>query len=77
VWSEAAREELAAAVRDGGLSLTMFTALPAEASAYAQAIFAALHDADAAGLDALVIERVPDAPAWWAVADRLRRAAEA
>ena len=75
VWSEAARSELEAAVSAGGISLTTVTVLPAEASAYAQAIFAALHDADETGLDALVIERVPDAPGWWAVADRLRRAA--
>ena len=76
VWSDAARQDLAAAVRGGGVSLTTFTVLPADPSAYAQAIFAALHDADAAGLDTLVIERVPEAPGWWAVADRLRRAAE-
>ena len=77
VWSEAARTALEAAVRGDGLSLIKFTVLPPDAAAYAQAIFAALHEADAAGLDALVIERVPEAPEWWAVADRLRRAAEA
>ena len=76
VWSEAARSELEATVSGGGISLTTLTVLPAEASGYAQAIFAALHDADAAGLHALVIERVPVGPGWWAVADRLRRAAE-
>ena len=52
------------------------SALPADADGYAHGIFAALHDADEAALDALVIERVPESPAWWAVADRLRRAAE-
>ena len=77
VWSEAARLDLEAALRDGRLALATFTALPPDAAAYGQAIFAALHDADAAGLDALFIERVPEAPEWWAVADRLRRAAEA
>lgn len=77
VWSDAARSALEAAVRAGGFALATFTVLPPDAAAYAQAIFAALHDADAAGLDALVIERVPEAPEWWAVADRLRRAAEA
>jgi L-threonylcarbamoyladenylate synthase len=77
VWSEAARGELATAIQDGLLALTSFTTLPPHAAAYAQAIFAALHDADAAGLDALFIEGVPESPEWWAVADRLRRAAEA
>jgi L-threonylcarbamoyladenylate synthase len=55
-------------------SLTTAAMLPADAEAYAHGIFAALHDADAAKLDVLFVERVPDAPAWWAVADRLRRA---
>ena len=77
VWSEGARLEFEAAHRDGRLALASFTTLPADAAAYAQAIFAALHDADAAGLDALFVERVPESPEWWAVADRLRRAAEA
>ncbi len=77
VWSEGARVELEAALRGGTLSLTTFTTLPPDAAAYAHAIFAALHDADAAGLDALFLERVPESPEWWAVADRLRRAAEA
>jgi L-threonylcarbamoyladenylate synthase len=77
VWSEPAKLELEAAHRDGRVALASFTTLPPDAGAYAQAIFAALHDADAAGLDALFIERVPESPEWWAVADRLRRAAEA
>jgi L-threonylcarbamoyladenylate synthase len=77
VWSDAARAALEAALRDGRLALATFTALPPDAAAYGHAIFAALHDADAAGLDALFIERVPESPEWWAVADRLRRAAEA
>jgi L-threonylcarbamoyladenylate synthase len=77
VWSEPAKVEFAAALRDGRLALASFTALPPDAGAYAQAIFAALHDADAAGLDALFVERVPESAEWWAVADRLRRAAEA
>lgn len=77
VWSDAARTALEAARRDGRLALTTFTALPPDAAAYGHAIFAALHDADAAGLDALLIERVPESAEWWAVADRLRRAAEA
>jgi L-threonylcarbamoyladenylate synthase len=76
VWSDAARASLGAAA-SAGLALATSAALPADAEGYARALFAALHDADAAALDALVIEAVPDAPAWWAVADRLRRAATA
>ena len=75
-WSDEARVALEAAAR-AGLALGWSTALPAEAAGYAYGLFAALHDADAAALDALVVERVPDAPAWWAVADRLQRASRA
>jgi len=50
-------------------------ALPAAPEPYAQALFAALHTIDAAGVDLLVIEQVPEGPAWWAVRDRLTRAA--
>jgi L-threonylcarbamoyladenylate synthase len=71
VWSAEAR---AAVVR--GVTLASLATLPDDAEGYARVMFAALHDADAASLDILVIERVPDEPGWWAVADRLRRAAE-
>ncbi|MDB5221016.1 MAG: hypothetical protein JWO86_8943 [Myxococcaceae bacterium] len=67
VWSAEAK-------RDVGF--TFVATLPPDPEGYGRAIFAALHDADAASLDILVIERVPDDPGWWAVADRLRRAAE-
>jgi len=76
VWSPEARTALDAASRSGGLVLARLSVLPEDAEGYGRAIFAALHDADEATLDALVVERVPDEPAWWAVADRLRRAAE-
>jgi L-threonylcarbamoyladenylate synthase len=64
------------ALQSRALTLVTLMVLPADADGYAHALFAALHEADDANLDALVIERGPDAPAWWAVADRLRRAAE-
>ncbi len=77
IWSaEAKRDVTAARNATPGTALVTLAALPADPDGYAHAIFAALHDADEAGLDVLVIERVPDAEAWWAVADRLRRAAE-
>ena len=49
--------------------------MPARAESYASLLFAALHDLDAAGVSAIVVEQVPDAPIWDAVRDRLRRAA--
>ena len=69
-WSAAARAALE------GLALASLLVLPADADGYAHGLFAALHEADAHALDALIVEAVPDAPAWWAIADRLRRAAE-
>lgn len=75
VWSPEATRETANAA-GGTVALASRSALPDDPEGYAHGIFAALHEADDAALDVLVIERVPDAPAWWAVADRLRRAAE-
>ena len=83
VWSEDASLALGVAAPRAGLALASSIPLrwirwlPAEATGYAYGLFAALHDADEASLDALVIERVPDDPAWWAIADRLERAARA
>jgi L-threonylcarbamoyladenylate synthase len=42
---------------------------------YAAALYDALHAADAAGVQDLVVEAVPDSSAWDAVRDRLTRAA--
>lgn len=47
--------------------------LPPDAEGYARGLYAALHDLDAA-VAVMVIEAVPDTPAWEGVADRLRRA---
>ena len=49
-------------------------ALPDDAPAYAARLYAALHYLDDAACDAIVVEAVPDDPAWAAVRDRLRRA---
>lgn len=49
--------------------------LPAEPAAAAQVLYASLHRLDAAGLDALLIERPPAGPEWAGVRDRLQRAA--
>jgi len=53
----------------------MLRQLPADAAAYASQLFATLHELDARGVAAIVVESVPDAPIWDAVRDRLRRAA--
>jgi L-threonylcarbamoyladenylate synthase len=42
--------------------------------AYARALFATLHALDETGVDAVVVEAVPEGDAWLAVADRIRRA---
>lgn len=49
--------------------------LPDDAEGYASGLFAALHTLDALGLSSITIEDVPDEPTWWAVRDRLKRAA--
>jgi L-threonylcarbamoyladenylate synthase len=49
--------------------------LPDTPEAYARALYAALRQLDLAGNDLILAETVPAAPAWAAVADRLRRAA--
>lgn len=75
VWSREAARDVSLAAASGALALVTIASLPDDAEAYARGIFAALYDADEASLDALIVERVPDAPSWWAVADRVRRAA--
>ncbi|MDB5212581.1 MAG: hypothetical protein JWO86_508 [Myxococcaceae bacterium] len=75
VWSAEAKRDTGAGSASP-FTLASVAMLPADPDGYAHSIFAALHDADEASLDVLVIERVPDEPGWWAVADRLRRAAE-
>jgi L-threonylcarbamoyladenylate synthase len=54
----------------GGVSV-----IPHDADAFARAIYAALHQCDEAGAELIVVEALPDAPEWRAIADRLRRAA--
>lgn len=48
--------------------------LPSDAEGYARALFGILHELDDAGVAAIVVHDVPAGDAWWAVADRLRRA---
>jgi L-threonylcarbamoyladenylate synthase len=48
--------------------------LPHEAARYARLLYLTLHELDDAHVDAIVVEEVPGDEAWWAIADRLRRA---
>jgi L-threonylcarbamoyladenylate synthase len=50
------------------------TGMPDDPAAYARALYAALHDADAGGATLVIIEGPPDETAWEAVRDRLTRA---
>lgn len=56
-------------------SCSPLVVLPDAPDAYAHGLFAALHTVDDAAVDVVVIEGVPAEPSWWAVADRLSRAA--
>lgn len=49
-------------------------ALPAEASAFAQRLYAALRQLDAGQADRLLIESPPDSADWTAIRDRIQRA---
>jgi len=48
--------------------------IPDDPEAFARALYAELHAADADGIQWVVVERVPDSPAWAGIADRLARA---
>ena len=52
-----------------------FVALPAQPDGYAQGLYAALREMDAAGADVIIVERPPQDAAWMGINDRLRRAA--
>ena len=51
--------------------------LPGEPAGYARKLYALLRLLDTAVFDALLAEAPPDTEAWWAVNDRLKRAASA
>ena len=48
--------------------------MPRDPAAYAQRLYGALRELDAAGCAVLLVEAPPEAPEWQAVLDRLRRA---
>jgi len=49
--------------------------IPHDPAAFARAIYAELHQCDEAGAKLIIVEALPDAAEWKALADRLRRAA--
>jgi len=49
--------------------------IPHDADAFARALYGELHRCDAAGAGLIVVEEPPESPDWFAIADRLRRAA--
>lgn len=51
--------------------------LPADADGYARELYDALHRLDAAGMELILVEAVPDDPRWDGIRDRLRRASTA
>ena len=58
----------------GGRAVEMVDHMPRDASAYAQRLYAALRELDAAGCEAILVEAPPPGPEWAAVRDRLERA---
>jgi L-threonylcarbamoyladenylate synthase len=51
--------------------------MPRDANGYAQRLYGALRELDAAGCAEILVETPPEAPEWAAVRDRLRRACRA
>lgn len=56
-------------------SLVASQTLPGQPDAYAHGMYAALRSLDQVGADVMLVEALPDALPWHAVADRMRRAA--
>jgi L-threonylcarbamoyladenylate synthase len=76
-WSDASRDVVQAFASAHPGCVARAIALPPSATPYAAGMFAALHEVDGAGVDQLVVENVPHDASWWAVRDRLARAARA
>lgn len=48
--------------------------IPRDAEAFARAFYGELHECDARGIEAIVVEQPPDGPEWAGILDRLARA---
>jgi L-threonylcarbamoyladenylate synthase len=57
-----------------GAGFGRVSVIPHDPAAFARAIYAELHQCDEAHAELIVVEALPDAPEWRAIADRLRRA---
>ena len=57
-----------------GAALALAIRMPREPAAYAARLYAALHEVDEAGCEAVLVDAVPEGDAWAGVRDRLRRA---
>lgn len=66
---------LAHRLSDPADSRLIWHAAPASAAAYAHDLYASLRMLDALAVDQILVEALPDAPQWSAIADRLGRAA--
>jgi L-threonylcarbamoyladenylate synthase len=55
--------------------LVRFVSMPDDPEAYGQKLYAAFYELDAAKVDVIVVERPPPNERWWAITDRLDRAA--
>jgi L-threonylcarbamoyladenylate synthase len=58
-----------------GSGLGRVAVIPHDAEAFARALYAELHQCDELGAKLIVVEAVPEAGDWRAIADRLKRAA--
>jgi L-threonylcarbamoyladenylate synthase len=88
-WKDAAELEVRSAARGvegskvhviahtcipSGAGFGRVSVIPHDPAAFARAIYAELHQCDEARAELIVVEALPDAPEWKAIADRLRRA---
>jgi L-threonylcarbamoyladenylate synthase len=66
---------IAHSVIPSGMEPARVNIIPHDAEAFARAIYAELHCCDDGGAECIIVEALPDTPAWHAIADRLQRAA--
>ncbi len=57
-----------------GHGFVAVSVIPRDPEAFARAIYAELHRCDEAGAELIVVEALPEAGEWRAIADRLKRA---
>ena len=58
-----------------GAEFARVSVIPHDAEAFARAIYAELNQCDEAGAELIVVESLPENSEWFAIADRLKRAA--